>query len=89
MKSSHELLKNNRPNGRLLYGVSAVVAGERMPYADYKDPDLPSYYYYGYTGNVEVINLLVWNFFGELIYSAIDYPGIWNDSKLSHLGLYI
>lgn len=45
MKASADNIKNNRPNGRLLKGVFAVlqllvVDSGRIPCADYLDPDL-------------------------------------------------
>lgn len=38
-------------------------------------------YYEGYTGNVEVTNLFVFNFLGEVIHAAVK-PGSWHDSRM-------
>lgn len=83
MHASAELLRRNRGNGFLLNGVFAVVDGGRMPCADYINRDLQNAYYEGYTQKVEVTNLFVWNFFGEIIHAAVNYPGSWHDSKLA------
>ncbi|CDF33017.1 unnamed protein product [Chondrus crispus] len=46
-------------------------------------------YFKGFTQGVEVTNLFVWNFYGELIHAAINFPGSWHDTKLaSASGLY-
>lgn len=83
MKDSSDNLTNNRPNGQLMRGIFGVVDGGRLPCADYDNSDLQNAYYEGYTGNVEVTNLLVFNFFGEVIHAAVNYPGSWHDSKLA------
>lgn len=54
-----------------------------MRCAHYLYKDLHNAYYEGYTGNVDVTNLFVWNFFGELKHASINYQGIWHDSKLA------
>jgi len=54
-----------------------------MPCADYIDTDLQNAFFEGFTQGVEVTNLFVWNFYGELIHAAINYPGSWHDSKLA------
>lgn len=83
MKESTELLQQNREFGHLLKGVFAVVDGGRMPCADYEDPDMQNAYYEGYTCSVEVTNLFVYNFKGELIHAAVNYPGSWHDNRLA------
>lgn len=40
-------------------------------------------YYEGYTGNVDVTNLLLYKFFDELILVAVKYSGSWHDIKLA------
>lgn len=82
MDASYKLLRCNRPNGCLLPDVFGVVDGGRMLCADYSDADLQNAYYEGYTGNVEVTNIFVFNFFGEIIHAGINYPGSWHDSKV-------
>ena len=60
-----------------------------MPCAEYLDGDLQNAYFEGYTQKVEVTNLFVWNFYGELIHAAINFPGSWHDTKLASVsGLY-
>eukprot|EP00171_Calliarthron_tuberculosum_P005428 IDg5428t1 len=83
--ASNQKLMANRPNGRLMKGIFAVVDGGRIPCADYVDADMQNAYYEGYTGNVEVTNLLVFNFFGEIIHAGVNFPGSWHDSKLAVL----
>ena len=94
MEASSQLLLRNWPNGRLLRGFFAVTDGARMPCAEFTDPGMQNAYYEGYTQSVEVtkfvrFNLFVWNFAGELIHAAINFPGSWHDSRLaSASGLY-
>lgn len=82
MDESHRLLKFNRSNGPLLPNVFAVIDGARMPCADYTDSDLQNAFYEGYTGNTEITNIFVFNFKGELIHAAVNFPGSWHDSKV-------
>lgn len=89
MRKSCESLENNRPNGSILRGVFVVVGGGRIPCAYYINLELQNAYSEGYTGSVEVTNLFVCNFFGELIHAAINFPGSWHDSKLAHASYLI
>ena len=86
MKSSCQLLESNRQNGFLLKGVFAVVDGARMPWATYADPKLQNAYWEGFTQGHEVTNLLVWNFYGEIIFAAVNFLGSWHDSRLAAAG---
>ena len=89
MKLSAALLEKNRVSGHWLKGVFAITDGGRMPCADYIDQDLQNAYFEGFTQGVEVMNLFVFNFFGELIHAAVNYPGSWHDTKLAAVsGLY-
>ena len=89
MKASSALLERNRVYRPFLKGVFAVTDGGRMPCADYTDTNLQNAYFEGYTQNVEVTNLFVWNFFGEIVHAAVNYPGSWHDTKLAGVsGLY-
>ena len=89
MKLSAELLWKSRPQWHLLRGVFGVVDGGRMPCAHYVDPELQNAFFEGFTQNEEVTNLLVFNFFGELIHAAVNFPGSWHDNRLaSASGLY-
>ena len=83
------LLQNNRVYGPLPKGVFAVTDGGRMPCVDYTDQDLQNAYNEGYIQSVEVTNLFVWNFYGEIIHAAVNNPGSWHDTKLAGAsGLY-
>ena len=84
MRESADLLTQNRPNGALLSNIFAVVDGGRLPYADYVDTDIQNAYYEGYTMSVQVTNLFVFNFKGELIHAALNFPGSWHDSRVAH-----
>ena len=89
MLASSLLLQNNRTNGPLLKGVFAVTDGSRMPCADYMDVDTQNAYFEGFTQGVEVTNLFVWNFYGEIMHAAVNFPGSWHDKKLAGAsGLY-
>ena len=89
MRNSASLLTRNRPYGRLLSGVFAVMDGGRMPCASYSDPDVQNAFWEGYTQAHEVTNLFVWNFYGELIFAAVNFPGSWHDSRVAaESGLY-
>lgn len=82
MDQSYNLLKMNRENGKLLPDVFGVMDGGRFPCADYSNKDVQNAYYEGYTGNVEVTNIFVFNFYGEIIHAGVNYPGSWHDSKV-------
>ena len=89
MLASSLLLQNNRTNLPLLKGVFAVTDGGRMPCADYTDVDTQNAYFEGFTQGVEVTNLFVWNFYGERVHAAINFPGSWHDTMLAGAsGLY-
>ena len=89
IKLSAALLERNRDYGTLLRGVFAIVDGGRMPTANYTDSNLQNAYFEGFTQNEEVTNLFVFNFFGEIIHGAINFPGSWHDNRLAAAsGLY-
>jgi len=89
MQSSASILEKKRKFGPLLKSVFAVTDGGRMACADYTDPDLQNAYFEGFTQNVEVTNLFVWDFRGEIIHAALNFPGSWHDTKLAGVsGLY-
>ena len=89
MEQSNLLLKRNRPSGERLNGVFAVTDGGRMPCADYTNSYIQNAYFEGFTQAVEVTNLFVWDFNGELIHAAVNFPGSWHDNKLAGVsGLY-
>lgn len=53
-----------------------------LPCADYTDVDLQNAYYEGCISSEEVNNLLVFNFKGEIIHAAINFPERWHYSRL-------
>lgn len=46
-------------------------------------------YYEGYACSVEVTNLFVFTFKGELIHDPVYYPGSLHDNKLTYLSVFI
>lgn len=54
-----------------------------MKCADYTEPDVQNAFYEDYTCSVEVTNLFVFKFKGDIIHAAINFPGSWHDSKLA------
>lgn len=84
MKESAELLSKNRRNGSLLQKIFGVLDGGRLPCADYTDSDVQNAFYEGYTTSVEVTNLFAFNFKGELIHAAVNFPGSYHDSRLAN-----
>lgn len=88
MKASSENVRNITQE-KNLSGVFAVVNVGRLPCAEYINLDTQNAYYDGYTANMEMYNLLVCNFFAEVIHGAINYPGSWHENKLAVAsGLY-
>lgn len=61
-----------------------VLDGGRFPCSDYINCDIQNSYYEGYTTSVEVTNLFVYNFKGDLIHAALNFPGSWHDSRVAH-----
>lgn len=56
--------------------------GGRIPCADFTDLLMQNAYYDGYTGNLEVTNLFVFNLMGEVIHAAVNFPGSLHDSRM-------
>jgi len=81
MMESAGLHENNRKAGNLLKGVFGITDGGRMPCAEYTGVDLQNAYYEGYTQSAGGKNLFVFNFKGEMIHAAANYPGCWHDEK--------
>lgn len=75
-------LLSKRPNGLVLRIVFAVMDGSRLPCAECVDGGLQNAYFQGYTGNVDVTNLLVLNFMGDLIFAGINFPGSRHDNNV-------
>ena len=89
MRASASLLEHNRTYGHLLQGLFAITDIGRMPCADYTDVDLQNAYFEGFTQNVEVTNLFVRNFFGDIIHASVSYPDSCHDTQLAGMsGLY-
>ena len=85
MKASADSLLMSRSDGYLLEGVFAICDRGRFPCADFTDLELQNAYLEGYTQKVEVTNLFVWNFYGEIIHAAMNFPGSWHDSRLAYI----
>lgn len=76
MKESAELRSDNTVNRWYLKNVFGVVDGRgSMPCADYM--------------GVEVPNLLVYNFKGELIHSTVNFPGRWYDLLGANISILV
>lgn len=80
--TSSNLFRYNRQDGIFLPKLFAVMDGCRLLCADCESQDLQNAYYKGYTGNVEVTNLLVFNFYEEIIHKGVNYPGGRHENKL-------
>ena len=61
-----------------------VVGVDRMPCAHYVDLDLQKAFFEGLIQTEEITNFLVFNFFGELIYAALNFPGSGHDNRLAN-----
>lgn len=78
------LLKPKIRHRYLLKGVLDVFEGARMPWARYTDLEIQNEFYEGYNCSVDVNNLFVKTFYGELVLAAFNYPDDCHDSKLAH-----
>lgn len=85
MKGSTALVEGNRGNGPLLRNVLAVVDVGGLACTDYIDENEHNAFCEVYTKCVETINLFVYNFKGEIIHVAVNYPGRWHNSQLATL----
>lgn len=65
--------QNRREIGRLLKDVIGVADGGILFCANFTDVNLQKAYFEGFTQAVEVTNLFVFNFFGELIQAAVNF----------------
>eukprot|EP00171_Calliarthron_tuberculosum_P017290 IDg17290t1 len=55
----------------------------------YSEPDIQNAYWEGFTQAAEITNLFVWDFRGLIIHAAVNYAGIWHDSRVTaQTGLY-
>lgn len=79
----------NRSNNRIVRGILSVVKGGCILCADYYYVYLQNAYCKGYIANVEVTNILVINFFGEIIHTGVNFPLRWYDRKLSNLSGFL
>lgn len=61
MEHLASILETHRQYGPFLKGVFAVTNGGRMLCADYTNIDIQNAYFEGFTRNMEVTNLFVWN----------------------------
>ena len=83
MRASSSLLERNREYGVVLKGIFGIMDGARMPCADYTNKNIQNACYEGCACSEEVTNLFVFNFFGELIHAAVNFPGAWHDSRVA------
>ena len=83
MRHSASILEQNRNHDGLLNGVFAVMDGGRMLCSRNGDPNIQNAYWEGFSQSREVTNLFVWDFKGELIFAAVNYPGSWLDSRVA------
>lgn len=86
IKKSYNLLYRNRIHGRVLQGVFGILDGSRMPCATYTDPFPENAYWEEVTQMQVAANLVVWNFYGDIIFVTDNFPGSRHDSKLSAAG---
>lgn len=63
------------PCGALLKGIFGVTDSGSFKFSDYTDVENQNAYFEGYNQQVEETNLFVFNFKGEVIFAAINYPG--------------
>ena len=75
MEESASLLRENRECGHLLNGVFGVVDAARLLCADYTEAMIQNSYYQCCTCSVEITDLFVFNFKGEIIFAALNFPG--------------
>lgn len=82
MQASANLLFKNRPQGPLLKNIFTIMDGGRILCASHTILDVRNAFWEGFTQNHEVTNLFVWNFYGEIIFCALNFPGSRYDSRL-------
>lgn len=83
MQKPADLLKENRPNGQMLTNIFGALDGRRLPCVNYVVQSSQNVYYEGHATCVRLTNLLVFNFHGKLVHSAVNYPGSWHDSTVA------
>lgn len=89
IRSSAQLLSQNKADVSFLSGVFAVMDSARMPCVGYSDLYVQNAYWEGFIQGNEVTNLFVRDFRGLLIHAAINYTGSWHDSRVAlDYGLY-
>lgn len=66
----------------MLRNIFGVVDGGRLLRANYVDAGKQKVYYEGFAQRVEVASFLVFDFKGEVLHVAINFPGSRHDSKL-------
>lgn len=70
---------------QIFQNIFASVDTSRLPCANYVDLDKRNWFYEGYTQCVEVTNLLICNFKGEIIHAAMNYSESRHDGKVAVL----
>lgn len=82
MDASYNLLRLNCENGRLLSNLFEEVNRDRILCAYNTNIKLHNAYYKGYTGNVDVTNVFLFNISGKVIHAGVNYRGSRHDSKV-------
>lgn len=85
MRELAKMLKDNRPNGELFFGIFGVTDGGRFPFVDYTKIDIQNGYYEAYKCTVDAANLFLYNFKKEIIHAAEKYYSTFHNSKLTSL----
>ena len=80
---STPFLSANGANGSLLNGVFAIIDGARMNCSAYDDTAIQNAFWEGFAHGNEVTSVFAWDFRVELIQAAMNYPGIWHDSRIA------
>lgn len=74
-KESAALLERNRSNVTVLKGILAVIDRGRFKWADYLKNEIQNAYFEGFTQQVEVTSIFVFNLKAEVIFATMNYPG--------------
>lgn len=82
-EESASLLKNEIHPVTFSQDIFGITDGGRFPCADYINLNVQNAFSEGYTQRAEVTNVFVFNFKGELIFAAINFPGTWHDSEIA------
>lgn len=79
-RASANVLKYNRPNNVVLSNLFGISDDGRLLCADYTNINIQNGCYEEYTTFKEVTSIFAFNFNGERIHAALNFPGRWYDS---------